>query len=175
MSNPMIQRRMREILMQQAMMGSGRVRRSGSKTTKRVARSGSVRRSGSKTAKKVTRSRSKTTKRVARKKIASKYKRVLGKSKTSKTSRSGTKRGGSSGWIAFVKRYAKDNRIGYKEALSEAAPAYHKYKMSKGGVLVGGKRRSSRSRGGVLIGGRKKMTGSKTARKSRMMRAPILY
>jgi hypothetical protein len=31
-------------------------------------------------------------------------------------------------WIEFVKKYALEHKISYKEALSEAGPAYKKHK-----------------------------------------------
>ena len=39
-------------------------------------------------------------------------------------------------WTDFVKKYAKANKMTYKEALSAAAPEYRKKKGTKGAVNI---------------------------------------
>jgi len=39
-------------------------------------------------------------------------------------------------WVDFVKKYAKDNDMSYKEALKKAGPEYRKRKGTKGAVNI---------------------------------------
>lgn len=61
-----------------------------------------------------------------------------------------------SNWIEYVKQYARQHGITYGEALTRAAPSYR-----RGGVVLGGRRKSKRSKSKVskkrkAIGGSKK-------------------
>lgn len=146
MSNAMMQRRIRDILMAQAAMTG-----SGSKRCARGSRKRCVRKRSVVRKRRVSRGRGYGTHIGAIKGWEHRYKRML----HGRGTRSGAKH---SGWIKYVKQYMKQHGISYKEALMEAGPSYRAM-HGRGGVLVGGRRRRVTRR----------RSGSKTARR-RIMR-----
>ncbi len=71
-----------------------------------------------------------------------------------------------SNWTDYVKQYALQRGITYGEALKKAAPSYRK---SRGGVVLGGKKKSRRSKSKMPM---KKMGGSKVSSKRKKSRIP---
>jgi uncharacterized protein YfiM (DUF2279 family) len=148
MSNAMIQRRIKQILMQQA-MGSGYGTHMGAMK-------------GWKTRRKHMKGMGYGTHMGAIKGWATRKRHMRGRGDMANKMAAA-----HSPWIAFVKEYSHTNGIPYKEALIEAGPAYRQL-TGRGGVLVGGRRRRHKRVGGAPVGGRRRRrSGSKTANRKR--------
>ena len=82
----------------------------------------SFQRSAIRSSKKSRKKRTKKMKRVKRSAKKSAFKKRRVRKGTNKS----TKKRSAGGWIAHVKKYAKENNVSYKDALKLAAPSYHK-------------------------------------------------